>query len=674
AVTRSRLKIPLLLGLDVIHGYRTIFPIPLAEASSWDPELVEAAARMAGREARANGINWTFAPMVDIARDPRWGRIVEGAGEDPYLGSVLAAAQVRGFQGEDLGAPNTLLATAKHFAAYGAAEGGRDYATVDLSERTLREVYLPPFHAAVRAGAGSVMAAFNEISGIPAHASTRLLTGILRDEWGFDGVLVSDYTGIAELRAHGIADSRAEAGTIALRAGVDVDMVSGIYLGDLPLLVNERRIPLRLVDAAVRRVLEAKAALGLFEAPYRYGDPAREVRDSLPAAHREFARALARASIVLLKNDPPGPGEQAQGRDPFAPDESGATGVLPLSRDQTIAVIGPLAVDRSSPLGPWAAAGRPADVVTVLEGIRRAVSPGTRVSHVPGAYVSGADTTGFRAARRAARDADAVVLVLGETREMSGEAASRASIELPGVQSALARAVLETGTPTAVVLLNGRPLAIPELAERAPAILEAWFPGVEAGSAIADVLFGDYNPGGKLPVTFPRATGQVPIYYAHKRTGRPPDPEQKYTSKYLDVHWTPLYPFGHGLSYTEFAYSDLRLDAAELVASDSLWVRVDVENVGARAGEEVVQLYLRDDVASVTRPVRELRRFRKIRLEPGESRTVSFQLMADDFAFLGPEMERIVEPGRFTVFVGGSSVGGLETSFRVVGRSGGGGP
>ncbi len=640
----SRLGIPLLFAHDVIHGFRTVFPVPLGEAATWDPAAVERASRIAAVEAAAHGLHWTYAPMVDIARDPRWGRVVEGAGEDPFLGSAMAAAKVRGFQGPDLARADTLLATAKHFAAYGAAEGGRDYDVADVSERTLREVYLPPFRAAVEAGAGAVMAAFNEVAGVPMHAHRGLVTGVLRGEWGFDGVVVSDFTGVLELIAHGVAATPADAGALALHAGVDVDMVSRIYLEHLPAAVRAGRVPEAEVDDAVRRLLRAKAALGLFDDPYRYGDPAGEAAVVLTAEHRAAARALARDSLVLLRNE---------------------GGVLPLAKDlRRLAVIGPLADDPAAVLGSWKAAGRAEDAVSILAGIRRAVAPDTEVVHVRGAEVLGEDTTGFAEAVAAAEAADAVVLVLGEDPEMSAEANNRTSLDLPGVQRALAQAVHATGTPTVAVLLNGRPLAVPWLAEHVPAILEAWFPGVEAGPAVADVLFGDHAPSGKLPVTFPRTVGQVPIYHAHKSTGRPPVADQKYTSKYIDVPWTPLYPFGHGLSYTTFEYGEPSVEPAA-GADAARTVAVTVTNTGRRAAAEVVQLYLRDDVASVTRPVRTLRGFEKVHLAPGESRRVVFRLGRADLELLDQELRPVVEPGTFTVFVGGSSAAPSEAQFTV---------
>lgn len=645
AVEQSRLHIPLLFAHDVIHGFRTIFPVPLAQAASWDPETVRRAARAAATEGAAHGIHWTFAPMVDIARDPRWGRVVEGAGEDPFLGAAIATALVRGFQGDDLADPLTILATAKHYVAYGAAQAGRDYNVVDLSERTLREVYLPPFQAAVRAGAWSVMGGFNAIAGVPMHAHRRLLRDVLRAEWGFGGILVSDYTGIKELEAHGVAAGDADAAALAITAGVDVDMVSGLFQRELPALVRAAQVSERLVDEAARRVLRAKVALGLFADPYRYSDSARERSLTLARAHVTLARELARKSIVLLKN---------QG------------GVLPLAKNLgSIAVIGPLADDAGSALGAWAAAGRPEDAVTVLAGIRGAVSARTRVTYVKGAEAEGSDTVGLAEAVRAARDADAVVLVLGERADLSGEAASRANVDLPGAQEPLARAVLAQGRPTVVVLANGRPLTLPWLAEHAPAMVEAWHLGVQMGPAVADVLFGAYNPGGKLPITFPRSLGQVPLFYSHESTGRPPAEREKYTSKYLDAPVTPLYPFGHGLSYTTFSHQRLSLDRTIIGTADTVVVTVDVTNTGSRAGDEVTQLYVRDEVASVAQPVRVLKGFQRLHLAPGETRKLTFRLAASDLAIWGRDQRWVVEPGWFTVYVGPSSAEGLEARFQV---------
>ncbi|WP_213602534.1 beta-glucosidase BglX [Pseudoxanthomonas japonensis] len=648
AVEQSRLGIPLMFGYDVIHGHRTVFPVPLGESASFDPVEVQHAARVAAIEASAHGIHWTYAPMVDIARDPRWGRVVEGAGEDPYLGSVLAAARVRGFQGDDLRKPDAVLATAKHFVAYGAAEGGRDYDVADISERTLHEVYLPPFKAAVDAGAQSIMAAFNEIAGVPMHAHRPLIEDLLRKEWGWDGLLVSDYTGVMELMPHGVAADRKQAGALGLRAGVDVDMVSQIYVKDLPAEVKAGRVPMAQVDASVRRVLNAKYRLGLFENPYRSctDDGAHERAMTLTPEHRADARRMAQKSLVLLEND---------------------NDVLPLSKSvRTLAVIGPLADHRRAMLGNWAVAGREEDAVTPIEGLKAALGDGTRLVIAKGADIDSQDTSGFAQAVAAAKQADAVVMFLGEHPDMSAEANNRTSLDLPGVQEQLALAVAATGKPVVAVLLNGRPLSIGGLKGKVPAILEAWFPGVEGGHAITDVLFGDVNPSAKLPVTFPHNVGQVPIYYAHKNTGRPPSEQEKYTSKYLDVPWTPLYAFGHGLSYTTFRY-DAPVVAKKTLAPSALQqqVSVRVTNTGKREGVEVVQLYVRDDVATVTRPVKQLRGFQRVSLAPGESKTVTFDLGFEDLAMYDDRMQRVVEPGTFTVYVGGSSDRAREVAFEV---------
>ena len=648
AVEESRLHIPLVFALDVIHGLRTIFPVPVGEAASWDPAGAERTARIAATEASASGIDWTFAPMVDIARDPRWGRIVEGAGEDPYLGAAFAAARVRGFQGANLGARDAIAATAKHFAAYGAAEGGRDYNVAEVSERTLRDVYLPPFHAAACADAATFMASFNEISGVPSHANHHLLTDILRNEWKYDGLVVSDWTGVWELINHGVAADSAQAGELALHAGVDVDMVSEIYARVLSRSAPAKRINMAELDEAVRRMLRLKYRLGLFKDPYLRENAAREGTDILSVANRAAARESARRSIVLLKND---------------------RNTLPLQKSiASLAVIGALAVDSNAVLGNWAALGRHEDAVPVLDGIRRAVSAETNVTYARGATPTSTDTSGIAEAVRVARAADAVVLVVGETGEMSAEAESRSTLELPGAQQQLADAVIATGKPVVVVLMNGRPLSVEQLNATAPAILETWFLGVEHGNAVADVLFGDANPGGKMPVSTPRVVGQVPIYYDHKNTGRPPTTE-KWTSKYWDIPWTPLYPFGYGLSYTTFAYSAPRLSASSIGPSDSLRVEVDVTNTGQRAGDEVVQLYVRDDVGSVTRPVMELRRFRRATLAPGQKTTIRFSLGVGDLAFYDLAMRRVAEPGTFRVFVGTNSRDTGSAPFRLTGTT-----
>jgi beta-glucosidase len=681
AVNESRLKIPMLFAFDVIHGYRTVFPVSLGEAASFDPSAAETSAAIAAAEAAAAGVRWTFAPMVDIARDARWGRIVEGAGEDAYLGSMFARARVRGFQGADYSAPDRIVACAKHWVAYGAAEAGRDYNTVDMSETSLREVYFRPFKAAVDAGVGTFMSAFNDLNGVPTSANPFTLTKVLRGEWKFDGVVVSDYESVRELMNHAFAANEAEAARAALTAGVDVEMVSRLYNKHGEQLLKDRKLTLAAIDEAVRRVLRIKFRLGLFERPY--ADEAREPSVIMRAEHVAAARRIAARSLVLLKNE---------------------RGALPLAKDlKSIAVVGPLADSPKDMLGSWTGDGRAEDAVTLLEGIKAKVSPQTKVSYVKGVAVEGRGVTGnydapppsaatnaggtnvaqtndearnsttptdrdrFADAVRVARGADVTIIAVGESAEMSGEAASRTSLDLPGRQSELIRAIHETGKPYVVVLMNGRPLTINWLAENSPAILETWFAGTQGGHAIADVLFGDVNPGGKLPVTFPRAVGQLPLYYNHKSTGRPPT-DQKYTSKYLDVPWTPLYPFGHGLSYTEFRLSDLQLSARSIRPDGQLTASVVVENTGARAGDEVVQLYVRDVAASVTRPVKELKGFERVTLAPGERRRVEFRLTPEHLGFYDRALRFTVEPGEFKVFAGTSSANGLEASFTVVER------
>jgi beta-glucosidase len=644
AVEQSRLKVPLLFAFDVIHGYRTVFPVPLGEASSWDQVAIERAASVAAAEAASAGVKWTFAPMVDIARDPRWGRIVEGSGEDPYLGSVMARARVRGFQGRDYSAPDRVVACAKHWVAYGAAEAGRDYNTVDLSERTLREVYFPPFKAALDAGVGTFMSAFNDINGVPASANPYTLTKVLREEWKFDGIVVSDYESVRELINHGLAVDDADAARYGLSAGVDMEMVSRTYNKNIPQLLKEGKISQTVIDEAVRRVLRIKYRLGLFEKPY-----ADEARESAVISSREnlaAAREIAARSIVLLKND---------------------RETLPLGKElRSIAVIGPLADSQKDVLGSWTGDGRPEDAVTLLAGIKAKVSPRTTVTHAKGVEIAGDSTEGIVEAAQLASRSDVAILAVGESAEMSGEAASRSSLDLPGRQLELVKAVIAAGKPTVVVLMNGRPLTINWVAENAPAIVETWFAGTQAGHAIADVLFGDVNPGGKLPVTFPRAVGQIPLTYNYKNTGRPPDPNNKYTSKYLDVPVTPLYPFGYGLSYTRFRVANLQLSAQRIRPDGRLTVSVEVENIGSRAGDEVVQLYIRDVAASVTRPVKELRGFERVTLRPGEKRRVELSLGPEHLGFYNRDMRFVVEPGAFKVFAGNSSVDLLEASFDVV--------
>jgi len=602
AMNESRLKIPVLFGFDVIHGYRTIFPIPLAEASSWDPSLAERSAAVAAQEANNVGLRWTFAPMVDIARDPRWGRITEGAGEDPFLGAVFARARVRGFQGVDYSAPDKVLACAKHYVAYGAAEGGRDYNTTDLSENTLREIYFPPFKAAVDAGVGTLMSAFNAINGVPASANAFTLTKVLRDEWKFDGFVVSDYTSVKELINHGVAANEEEAAALALNAGVEMEMVSRSYNTFGPRLLQQNKLTMARIDEAVRRVLRIKFRLGLFDQPYT--DEAREPNALLRPESIRLAREIAGRSMVLLKND---------------------REALPLSKSVgSIAVIGPLADDRRAPLGWWAGDGKEENTVTPLAGIKAKVSAQTKVGYAKGCDVKDDSTAGFDEAVNLAKQSDLAILFVGETADMVGEAASRSTLDLPGRQMELVQAIHSVGKPTVVVLVNGRPLSVGWIANNVPAILESWMGGSESGNAIADILFGDVNPSAKLPVTFPRSVGQVPMYYNYMNTGRPPEAENRYTSKYFDMPWTPLFPFGHGLSYTKFKITNLQLSAPRIDANGKLTVSVDVENVGARAGDEVVQLYIRDPVATMTRPVKELKGFQRVSLQPGQKRRVEF--------------------------------------------------
>lgn len=658
ALEGSRLGIPLLFGLDVIHGYRTIFPIPLAEAASWDLEAIETSARVAATEASAAGLHWTFAPMVDIARDARWGRIMEGAGEDPFLGSVVAAARVRGFQGDDLAATDTVAACAKHFAAYGFAEAGRDYNTVDISERTLRNVVLPPFRAAVDAGVATVMNAFNEIAGVPATASAALQREMLKDEWGFEGFVVSDWGSIGELVAHGYAADARQAAAQAMLAGCDMDMEASAYLDHLVELVEDGVIDEDLIDEAVRRILTVKFRLGLFDDPYRYCSVERERRLVANREHSAAARDVARKSIVLLKNE---------------------GGLLPLDRTRgSIAVIGSLAADKDTPLGAWRGRAVDDSAVSLLEGIRDAVGDGAEVTYSEGAPLvvgsrssahelefNAGDRSGFDAAVAAARTADTVVIAVGEDAYQSGEGRSQVDIGLKGVQLDLLRAVHAANPKLVVVLMNGRPLELGWPAENAPAILEAWHLGSEAGHAIADVLFGDYSPSGKLPVSFPHHVGQEPLYYNAKSTGRPSPTGLIFWSHYADSPNTPLFPFGFGLSYTSFSYSDVRVSAREIGIGDTLTVTATVANTGSRSGAEVVQLYVRDLVGSLTRPVKELKGFEKVFLEPGEKKEVSFELTADDLAFYSARGRWEAEPGEFAVFVGGSSVDLAERRFAL---------
>jgi beta-glucosidase len=643
AVTESRLKIPLIFGFDVIHGYRTIFPVPLGETSSWDPRAAERAASIAAAEARATGVHWTFAPMLDIARDARWGRIVEGAGEDTYLGAAMARARVQGFQGRDYSAPDRVVACAKHWVGYGAAEAGRDYNTTDISEGRLREVYFPPFKAAVDAGVATFMSAFNDLDGVPSSANPFTLTKVLRGEWKFDGFVVSDYTSVEELIKHGLAADGKDAAREALNAGVDMEMVSRLYNKHGTQLLKDGALTQATLDEAVRRILRIKFRLGLFDKPYT--DESRERAVLLSPEHVAAAREIAARSLVLLKNEKE---------------------TLPLKKNiRSIALIGPLADSQQDIIGSWNGDGRKEDAVTVLAGLKAKAAQGTKITYAKGCEINGDSTEGFAEAVQLARDADVAILAVGESADMSGEASSRASLDLPGRQLDLVKAVQATGKPLVIVLMNGRPLTINWLAENTSAILETWFAGTEGGNAIADVLFGDVNPGGKLPVTFPRAVGQEPLYYNQMNTGRPPDPNNKYSSKYLDVPWTPLYPFGYGLSYTRFKLSNLQLSARQIPTDGSLTARVELENTGVRAGDEVVQLYIRDVASSVTRPIKELKGFERVTLRAGEKRQVSFILTREQLGFYNREMKFVVEPGTFNVMVGTSSAEALEASFEV---------
>lgn len=644
AVEESRLKIPLIFGLDVIHGFKTTFPVPLGEAATWQPEIVEMSAHYQAIEAASAGIHWTFSPMVDIARDPRWGRIMEGAGEDPYLGSLMAAAHVRGYQGNlsDL----NIIACVKHYAGYGGAEGGRDYNTVDISERTFRDVYLPPYKAGVEAGAQTLMASFNEIGGIPSSGSKYLLNDILRDEWGFKGFVVSDWNSIGEMINHGFASDLKQAGEISLNAGLDMDMESRSYITHLKQLVDDGKVDESTIDESVKRILRIKFMLGLFDHPYAYCDKEREQKNIMTNDIKLASLEVAKRSFVLLKNE---------------------KNILPLKKDyKKIAVIGPLANNSEDPIGGWGGLGDTADVTTVLEGFKNYVDGSSQILYSKGCNIDDQDKSGFKDAVTKAKKSDVIILCLGEDRDMSGEACSRSSLDLPGVQEELAKELFKTGKPIIAVLMNGRPMSINWLNENANAILETWFAGTMAGDAIAKVLFGDYNPGGKLPATFPRTVGQVPIYYNHKNTGRPGDKENHYTSQYLDLPLTPLYPFGYGLSYTTFEYSSLNLSTNKITEDDSIVVSVKVKNTGKYEGEEVVQMYIQDLVGSVTRPVKELKGFKKIMLKRGEEKTVNFTIHEKDLRFTAADMKFKSEPGLFKVFVGTNSVELKESQFELV--------
>ncbi|SDC62184.1 glycoside hydrolase family 3 N-terminal domain-containing protein [Williamwhitmania taraxaci] len=643
AVEESRLGIPLIFGYDVIHGYKTIFPVPLGDAASFDLESIEKGARVAAIEAAASGQHWTFAPMVDIARDPRWGRVMEGAGEDTYYGSLVAAARVKGFQGNNLGDGTTILACAKHFVAYGAAMSGRDYNTVDISERTLYEVYLPPFKAALDAGVATFMSSFNELNGVPVTGNKEMIHDLLKQKWGFDGFVVSDWASIMEMLPHGIAANQYEASEMAMNAGIDMDMEAHFYTAELPKLLKDGKITEAQINESVKRILRLKYKLGLFEDPYRYCDTAREKKELLNPRYLDIARDAARKSMVLLKND----------------------NVLPISKSvKTIAVIGPMADNQDDLIGTWSARGEAKDVVSMLTGIKDKM-PNSSVIYAKGCEISGDSKAGFAQALAAARRADVVVVAVGEAAMMSGEALSRAYLDLPGVQRDLVLALNELHKPMVVVVMNGRPLTLEWMDQQVPSILEAWLPGTMGGPAIADVLFGDYNPSGKLPMTFPRSTGQIPLFYNHKNTGRPRIDSVRYTSKYIDSPNTPLYPFGYGLSYTTFNYSNFRINRPTMGMKDTLTVTVNVKNTGKYDGTEIVQLYIRDMVGSVTRPVKELKGIRKVALRAGEDAVVVFKLTASDLAFYNRNMEFKAEYGDFKVFIGSSSAEVQELGFRL---------
>jgi len=643
AVEESRLGIPLMFGYDVVHGHKTIFPIALGESCSWDLDLMRRSAAASAAEAAASGLNWTFAPMVDISVDPRWGRVSEGAGEDPYLGGLIAEARVKGFQGDDLSDPLTVLACVKHFAAYGAPLAGRDYNTVDMSERQFREFYLPPYKAGVNAGALSVMTAFNEYDGVPATGNAYLLKDILKGEWNFQGFVVTDYTSINEMVHHGYARDDAEAGVKAVNAGVDMDLQGEVYFKYLIDLVDSGVVSMKTIDESVRRILDVKAKLGLFDNPYLYCDTARENEVVSNPEIQALAREVARKSMVLLKNE----------------------GCLPFDRGDRIAVIGELAASRRDLLGSWKAAGEWDDMNSILDAVKAYNGP-DNVIYAEGCRKMGADRSGFKAAMDAVGQADKVLMVIGEDWDWSGEAASRTDIGVPGVQSELLKLIASTGKPVAVVLLNGRPLVLEEENRDADAILEAWYPGTMGAEAVADIIFGQYNPSGKLTMTFPRNVGQIPIFYYEKNTGRPIYlPSDKYKSKYLDSPNDPLYPFGYGLSYTQFRYSDLTLSSSKMKKGGTLEARVTVTNTGKRAGEETVQLYIRDMIGSVTRPVKLLKGFSKVALAPGESAKVTFVIDDGMLSFWRHDMTFGSEEGDFKVMVGGSSSDLLQASFSL---------
>lgn len=651
AVEESRLGIPLLIGADVIHGFKTVFPIPLGQAASWDLEAIERAESVAAAETAATGISLTFSPMVDVARDARWGRVAEGSGEDTYLGSLIGAARVRGFQGTNLADPATIAACVKHFAAYGAAESGRDYNTVDMSEILLRNVYLPPFKAAIDAGAATLMTSFNELNGIPVTANQFIMREILRGEWGFEGAVISDWQNIGEMENHGYAIDRAHAGALALAAGTDVDMMSEIYVNEVPELIKDSSLEEKFLDESVRRVLKLKFDLGLFDDPYLYCNAEREKAVVRSAENLKEAFEMAQKSIVLLKN---------------------ADEILPLKKDiKNIAVIGPMGDNKEDMNGTWSFFGEAQHPVSILEGINKYAGK-SKVVFAQGSDFHSSSDAKFEEAIAAANNADVVIMAIGEGAIMSGEGASRANIGLPDNQLELLKAIHKTGKPIVALISSGRPLELVWVDENIPAVLATWTLGSEAGNAIASVLFGEFNPAAKLPITFPRAVGQLPLYYNYKNTGRPYNatftpagPDRAYSSRYRDVSNAPLYPFGYGLSYTSFEYGELKISSGNLTPNDSIIVTLEVENTGKVAGEEIVQLYIRDLQGSITRPVKELKGFQKLSFNPGEVKTIAFVIKADDLAFWRADMTYGFEAGNFEVFVGTNSRDVKKGSFKL---------
>lgn len=658
AVENSRLGIPMIFAYDVIHGYQTMFPIPLAEASSWDPKIVKLSAQVAAKEAAAAGLQWTFAPMMDVGRDARWGRVMEGCGEDPYLASVLSVARVKGFQGEDLTANNTIAACAKHFAGYAFSESGRDYNTVELSSYTLHNIVLPPFKAVAEAGVSTFMNSFNIINGKPSTANPYLQRELLKGKWNFEGFVVSDWGSLEEIETHGAAEDLKEASYLALNAGSDMDMESNGYIKYLKELVEEGKVDEKLIDDAAKRILKIKYKLGLFKDPYQYSNIEREKKDIYSKENREIARKVARHSMVLLKNK-----EQ----------------LLPLSKQlKSIAIIGPLANSKDIPLGSWRAKAITNSAVSVLEGIKNAL-PNTKINYAKGCNLSIGDrgfkeeltfdenkAPEFSEAIKAAKNSEVVVLAIGEDCFQTGEGRSQTNICLKGNQMALFNAIYKVNKNLVVVLMNGRPIAIPELAEKAPAILETWFAGSEAGNAIADVLFGNYNPSGKLTISFPRNVGQCPIYYNYMNTGRPHSTGNVFWSHYTDSPNTPLYPFGYGLSYTSFNYGEAKINSDEIKKDESIELKISLTNTGSYEGAEVVQLYIQDPKATYARPVKELKQFKKISLKPGESGEVSFQLKIKDLGYYSPEGNFLIESGEYHIYIGGNSQEVQQINFTLI--------